>query len=139
MGSPWRAVGPGVACADDCIAVEDSGADLDSEDGESPGFEGFIGSVPEVITRDSENILYNPGKMRADDLKSGTIRGATVSTPTNGGEPVSYVDPSAWIDAQDRIVLFSEFDWYLGWPRPSFRARPKGTRLSGRSRRVARP
>ena len=153
------AAGPGVASADDCIAVEDSGADPDPEGGEPPGFvdfnlcegthaldpsgafllavhvaapgasyaehetwllesdnadgwsmvpgfEGFIGSVPEVITRDSEIILYNPGKMRAYDLESGTVRGATVSITTTGGEPVSYVDPSASLDDSGLVVLF---------------------------------
>ncbi|MFP8873207.1 MAG: hypothetical protein VCB42_01440 [Myxococcota bacterium] len=155
----FLAAGPGVASADDCIAVEDSGADPDPEDDEPPGFvdfnlcagihtldptgtfflavhvaapgasyaehetwllesdnaeewslvpgfERFIGSVPEVITRGSEILLYNPGKMRAYDLESGTVRGATASITTAEGETVSYVDPSAWLDDQGRIVLF---------------------------------
>ena len=157
----FLAAGPGVASADDCIAVEDSGSEpnpdpegdeppgfvdfnlcegthaldpsgafllavhvaapgasyaehetwlLESDNAEEwsmvPGFEGFIGSVPEVITRGSEIILYNPGKMRAYDLESGTVRGASVTIKDSAGAEVRYVDPSASLDDSGLIVLF---------------------------------
>ena len=83
---------------------------LESSDGASwnvvNGFESFLGSVPEVITRGSEIYLFNPGKMRAYDLESGTVRGASAIITTAEGETVQYVDPSAILDDQNRIVLF---------------------------------
>ena len=83
---------------------------LESDDGVNwsvvSGWEAYVGSVPEVIERDGLLYLFNPGKLRVYDLAGGSVTGELVSMAESSGDPVSYVDPSAILDDQDRIVLF---------------------------------
>lgn len=83
---------------------------LESDDGQGwgvvPGWEAYVGSVPEVTERDGLLYLFNPGKQRVYDLAGGSVSGASVSISDPSGDPVSYVDPSAILDDQNRIVLF---------------------------------
>ncbi|MGE4652248.1 MAG: hypothetical protein AAEJ53_15285 [Myxococcota bacterium] len=83
---------------------------LESDDGHDwnvvPGWEAYVGSVPEVTERDGLLYLFNPGKQRVYDLAGGSVSGASVRIADAAGDPVSYVDPSAIVDDQNRIVLF---------------------------------
>ena len=83
---------------------------LESADGsnwtEVSGWQPYVGSVPEVIERDGFLYLFNPGKRRVYDLAGGSVTGASVSISDAIGNTVSYVDPSAIVDDEDRMVLF---------------------------------
>ena len=82
-----------------------------SDDGISwrpaPGYTAAQGSVPDVIRRGDTIYIYNPGKLRRYDLRTGTWQQQVeVSISHHDGTTELFVDPSAILDEAGRIVLF---------------------------------
>jgi len=72
------------------------------------GFPSYSGSVPDIITRPRKLYIYTPGRVSRYDAESQSWDAGpqNVFITTTTGEPVQYVDPSAYLDDQGRIVLF---------------------------------
>lgn len=73
-----------------------------------PGFQPYSGSVPDVITRGDELYLYTPGRVRRFRQNQGFLDAlpVTVTVRDGSGNPVSFVDPSAIVDENGKLVLF---------------------------------
>lgn len=73
-----------------------------------PGFTGYQGSVPDVIIRGHKLYIYTPGNVkRYDHLINQWDAGTTpVSITDSIGNPVQFVDPSAYTDDSGRLCLF---------------------------------
>ncbi len=85
---------------------------VESDDGENwslvPNFEPYQTSVPDVIIRGEKLYIFSPrGVKRYDRLTDTWDSDQTfVEIFDKNNQPVQYVDPSAIIDDQGRIVLF---------------------------------
>lgn len=73
-----------------------------------PGFSAWEGSVPDVIRRGNSLYMYNPGNVRRYRFATNTweTAGTPVSIRKSDGSKVEFVDPSAILDDEGRIVLF---------------------------------
>ncbi len=84
----------------------------ESDDAENwsllPNFSGYPGSVPDVITRGNTLYLYTPGAVRRYDKSTNQWEPnpVNVSITDNIGNPVQYVDPSAFVDENGKLCLF---------------------------------
>ncbi len=84
----------------------------ESDDAENwalvPGFTGYQGSVPDIITRGNKLYIYTPGNVkRYDHLTNQWDANITpVSITDSIGNPVQFADPSAIVDDSGRLCLF---------------------------------
>lgn len=81
------------------LAQSDDGAQW----GIVPGWEPYRGSVPDVIRRGDTLYIYTPGQLARYHLDTGVFEGPAQVT-FSGAE--MFVDPSAFVDDQGRLVLF---------------------------------
>lgn len=100
------------SCGTGCTGFNNHMVNLaESNDGISwtdvPNFTSYLGSVPDVIIRGTKMYLYNPGKVKRYNNSTG-LWDASTSTVTvidSIGGSVNFVDPSAIIDDDGKIVL----------------------------------
>jgi len=84
----------------------------ESDDAESwtlvNNFPSYTGSVPDVITRGQKLYIYTPGKVKRYDqnLNQWETNTSTVSVEDSIGNPVQFVDPSAFVNDAGLICLF---------------------------------
>lgn len=71
-----------------------------------PGWEPFAGSVPDVVRRGETLYLFTPGRVARYHMDSGTWDASMPITVNDAESPGGFVDPSAIVDAEGRIVLF---------------------------------
>ncbi|HLG03912.1 MAG TPA: T9SS type A sorting domain-containing protein [Bacteroidia bacterium] len=73
-----------------------------------PNFPAYSGSVADPVIRGNKLYIYTPGNVRRYDNSSGTweTNPSQVSVVDTNGNPVQFVDPSAFIDSSGNIVLF---------------------------------
>lgn len=71
-------------------------------------FPSYTGSVPDVITRGQKLYIYTPGKVKRYDqnLNQWETNTSTVTVLDSIGNPVQFVDPSAFINDAGLICLF---------------------------------
>lgn len=100
-------------CDSNCMGFQDHMVNLaESDDGSTwtlvPGFSPYSGSVPDVITRGNKLYIYTPGKvMRYDNsISTWDASPVTISILDSAGGNVNFVDPSAYVDEQGRLILF---------------------------------
>ena len=84
----------------------------ESDDAENwtilPNFNGYSGSVPDVITRANKLYIYTPGKVKRYDNSNNQweVNPMNVSISDSIGNPVQFVDPSAYVDENGNLCLF---------------------------------
>ena len=72
-----------------------------------PNFPAFPGSVPDVIIRGSKLYIFTPGSTMRYDIAARRWEGAmSVLVHDSSGAPGRFVDPSAAINSDGRLVLF---------------------------------
>ncbi|MCF8258202.1 MAG: T9SS type A sorting domain-containing protein [Flavobacteriales bacterium] len=86
------------------LAESDNGVDWT----EVPGFQPYSGSVPDVIMRGQKLYVFTPGKVKRFSEANGQWDSAPqqVSMVDGDGSPINFVDPSAFVDDEGRLVLF---------------------------------
>lgn len=86
------------------VAESDNGADWTLV----PNFPSYNGSVPDIIARNEQLYIFTPGRVRRYNRFTGLwdTSPVNISVLNSAGNPVSFVDPSAFIDDLGRIVLF---------------------------------
>ncbi|MEK7785513.1 MAG: hypothetical protein AAB658_08850 [Chloroflexota bacterium] len=79
-----------------------------SDDGEYwslvPGWQAYVGSVPDVIRRGNTLYIFNPGRMARYNIDAGVFEGPMAIEIKGLSE--GFVDPSLIVDDQRRLVLF---------------------------------
>ncbi|MFH0867457.1 MAG: T9SS type A sorting domain-containing protein [Bacteroidota bacterium] len=100
-------------CDSNCTSFQDHLVNLtESEDGSTwtlvPNFIPYGGSVPDVIIRGNKLYIYTPGKVLRYDktLSAWDAAPVMISIQDSAGGNVNFVDPSAFVDDQGRLVLF---------------------------------
>ncbi len=102
-----------LTCDANCTGFQDHIVNLaESDDGSTwtlvPNFISYSGSVPDVITRGTKLYIYTPGKVKRYDNSLSVWDASPVMTSIQDsiGGNVNFVDPSAYVDDQGRLVLF---------------------------------
>ncbi len=79
-----------------------------SDDGETwslvPGWQAYVGSVPDVIRRGNTLYIFNPGRMARYNIDTGVFEGPMAIEIE--GLSKGFVDPSLIVDDRGRLVLF---------------------------------
>ncbi len=84
----------------------------ESDNGENwslcPNFPSYTGSVPDVITRGNKLYIYTPGQVKRYDQLTNQWDASAVPVSINDslGNPVQFVDPSAYVDDKGMLCLF---------------------------------
>ncbi len=78
-----------------------------------PGWTPYAGSVPDVIRRGKILYIYTPGRLVRYHLDTGIFEGPMEVT-VSGTQ--GFVDPSAFVDDQGRLVLFFLYGQFGGDP-----------------------
>jgi len=82
-----------------------------SDDGASwspvPGYVAYSGSVPDLVRRENVLYVYSPGIVRRYRIDMDAWEDPVpVRLTGSNGSSEEFVDPSAWVDEEGRIVLF---------------------------------
>lgn len=100
-------------CGANCSGYTDHVVKLaESDDGTNwtlvPNFTPYKASVPDVIIRGSKLYIYTPGQVKRYNNTTNSWDSSTsqVSITDENGAAVRYVDPSAIVDSNGKIVLF---------------------------------
>ncbi|MDO8340331.1 MAG: hypothetical protein Q7T16_06770 [Candidatus Burarchaeum sp.] len=72
-----------------------------------PGYQAYSGSVPDLVRRGNVLYVYSPGIVRRYRIDTDQWEDPVpVRLMGSDGGPEEFVDPSAWVDEEGRIVLF---------------------------------